>query len=138
MVIHFSILAWKIPWAEEPGGLQSMGLQRVRLDGSDFAHPFSLQCAAGAGPCCSSSPAPLASPSPLGPYVPALWKARPLASCLPDDEAPQESFSGPTARPEPCHGRETQLIRSASLCSEGVLHTAPEARQHLICHPIPV
>ena len=25
-----SVLAWKIPWAEEPGGLQSMGLQRVR------------------------------------------------------------------------------------------------------------
>ena len=25
-----SILAWKIPWAEEPGGLQSLGLQRVR------------------------------------------------------------------------------------------------------------
>ena len=24
---HSSILAWKIPWAEEPGGLQSMGLQ---------------------------------------------------------------------------------------------------------------
>ena len=29
---HFSILAWKIPWMEEPGGLQSMGLQRVRHD----------------------------------------------------------------------------------------------------------
>ena len=27
-----SILAWKIPWTEEPGGLQSMGLQRVRQD----------------------------------------------------------------------------------------------------------
>ena len=26
---HFSILAWKIPWAEEPGGLQSMGSHRV-------------------------------------------------------------------------------------------------------------
>ena len=26
---HFSILAWKIPWTEEPGGLQSIGLQRV-------------------------------------------------------------------------------------------------------------
>ena len=26
----FSILAWKIPWTEEPGGLQSMGLQRVQ------------------------------------------------------------------------------------------------------------
>ena len=29
MATHSSILAWKIPWAEEPGGLQSMGLQRV-------------------------------------------------------------------------------------------------------------
>ena len=29
---HSSILAWKIPWTEEPGGLQSMELQRVRHD----------------------------------------------------------------------------------------------------------
>ena len=27
---HFSILAWRIPWTEEPGGLQSMGSQRVK------------------------------------------------------------------------------------------------------------
>ena len=27
MAIHFSILAWKIPWTEEPGGLQLMGPQ---------------------------------------------------------------------------------------------------------------
>ena len=27
---HSSILAWRIPWAEEPGGLQSIGSQRVR------------------------------------------------------------------------------------------------------------
>ena len=32
MAIHSSILAWKIPREEEPGGLQSMGLQRVRYD----------------------------------------------------------------------------------------------------------
>ena len=32
MATHSSILAWKIPWTEEPGGLQSMGLQRVRPD----------------------------------------------------------------------------------------------------------
>ena len=32
MAIHSSILAWTIPWTEEPGGLQSMGLQRVRYD----------------------------------------------------------------------------------------------------------
>ena len=29
---HSSTLAWKIPWAEEPGGLQSMGSLRVRHD----------------------------------------------------------------------------------------------------------
>ena len=29
MAPHSSVLAWRIPWAEEPGGLQSMGSQRV-------------------------------------------------------------------------------------------------------------
>ena len=33
MAIYSSILAWRIPWTEEPGGLQS-----VRHDGSDLAH----------------------------------------------------------------------------------------------------
>ena len=32
MAPHSSTLAWKIPWAEEPGGLQSVGLQRVGHD----------------------------------------------------------------------------------------------------------
>ena len=32
MAPHSSILAWKIPWTEEPGGLQSMGSQRVEHD----------------------------------------------------------------------------------------------------------
>ena len=32
MATHSSMLAWKIPWTEEPGRLQSMGLQRVRHD----------------------------------------------------------------------------------------------------------
>ena len=32
MVTHSNTLAWKIPWMEEPGGLQSMGLQRVGYD----------------------------------------------------------------------------------------------------------
>ena len=35
MATHSSILAWRIPWAEEPGGLQCIGLQRV---GHDWAH----------------------------------------------------------------------------------------------------
>ena len=37
---HSSTLAWKIPWVEEPGGLQSMGSQRV---GHDFTFTFTLQ-----------------------------------------------------------------------------------------------
>ena len=32
MATHSSILVWKIPWTEEPGGLQSMGSQTVRHD----------------------------------------------------------------------------------------------------------
>ena len=32
MASHSSMLAWEIPWTVEPGGLQSMGLQRVRHD----------------------------------------------------------------------------------------------------------
>ena len=32
MATHFNILAWRIPWIEDPGGQQSIGLQRVRHD----------------------------------------------------------------------------------------------------------
>ena len=32
MATHSNILAWRIPWTEEPGGLQSTGLQWVRQD----------------------------------------------------------------------------------------------------------
>ena len=32
MATHFSVLAWRIPWIEEPGGLQAMEWQRVRHD----------------------------------------------------------------------------------------------------------
>ena len=39
MAPHSSTLAWKLPWAEEPGGLQSMGLLRV---GHDWATSLSL------------------------------------------------------------------------------------------------
>ena len=32
MAIHSSVLAWRIPWTEEPGGLQAIEFQRVRHD----------------------------------------------------------------------------------------------------------
>ena len=37
MATHFSILAWRIPWTEEPGRRKSIGLQRVGHDWSDLA-----------------------------------------------------------------------------------------------------
>ena len=41
MASHSSILAWRIPWTEQPGGLQSMGSHRVRLTNTNFMS-FSL------------------------------------------------------------------------------------------------
>ena len=38
MATHSSILAWRIQWTEEPGGLQLMGSQRIRHDWSNLAH----------------------------------------------------------------------------------------------------
>ena len=46
MATHSSILAWKILWTEKPGGLQFMGLQRVRYDWA--FHPFHLFPSPGA------------------------------------------------------------------------------------------
>ena len=38
MATHSCILAWKIRWTEEPGGLQSMGSQRVGHDRANYIH----------------------------------------------------------------------------------------------------
>ena len=38
MAAHSSLLAWRIPWTEEPGRLQSIGLQRVRLNRVIFTY----------------------------------------------------------------------------------------------------
>ena len=43
MAIHSSILAWRIPWTEEPGGLPSVGSQRVRQDWNDLARTYTHQ-----------------------------------------------------------------------------------------------
>ena len=59
MEIHFSILAWRIPQTEEPGGLQSMGSPRVRHDWRDWAPAghrvdFHGKLEEGKGRCTSS------------------------------------------------------------------------------------
>ena len=45
MATHCSVLAWRIPWTEKPGGLQSMGLQRTEHNSSDLAHTQALSLA---------------------------------------------------------------------------------------------
>ena len=40
MAAHSSTLAWKIPWAEEPGRLQSMGIAKSRIRLSNFTFTF--------------------------------------------------------------------------------------------------
>ena len=42
-ITHSSILAWRIQWTEEPGGLQSMGSQRVQHNWSDFARTHDIK-----------------------------------------------------------------------------------------------
>jgi len=49
MAPHFSTLAWKIPWTEEPGRLQSMGSLRVRHDWATWLSLFTLCIGEGSG-----------------------------------------------------------------------------------------
>ena len=49
---HSSILAWRIPWTEDPGGLQSMGSQRVEHDQSNFACRHTLSQTEDLLRCC--------------------------------------------------------------------------------------
>ena len=59
MATHSSILAWRIPWTEEPGGLQSMGLKRVRHDWVTNTYTFTFLL----------EPPPLPQPIPPGSQV---------------------------------------------------------------------
>ena len=57
MATHSSILAWRIPWTEEPGGLQSTGLQRVghdRATSLSFFHFLGLSTLQGLPWCLSA------------------------------------------------------------------------------------
>ena len=50
MATHSSILAWRIPRTEEPGGVQSMGSQRIRRDWSNLAHTHKAGLKSGRKP----------------------------------------------------------------------------------------
>ena len=94
MAPHCSIPAWRIPWTEEPGGLQSTGFQRV---GQDRATNFSLRCFEEVGfgePRKSAT----GSPEEVGglserlcscafKYVPVHF-ATPRVNCCPGEQVP--------------------------------------------------
>ena len=58
MATHSSILTWRIPWTEEPGGLQSIELQRAGHDRSDLAlaHAHIHRPGSGLVTLCESMP----------------------------------------------------------------------------------
>ena len=56
MAPHSSTLAWKIPWTEEPGRLQSMGPRRVGHDWSDLAAAAAVTEMSGAPWLCNAAP----------------------------------------------------------------------------------
>ena len=64
---HASILAWRIPWTEEPGGLQPIASQRVRHDTTHHMLVHSSQVRPGIWPlehCPASSLYPICCPPP--------------------------------------------------------------------------
>ena len=69
MATHSSIFAWRIPWTEEPDGLQSMGLQTVRHAAAAAAAKSIQSCPTLCNPRDGSPP---------GSRVPGLLQARTL------------------------------------------------------------
>ena len=51
MAAHCSILAWGIPWTEDPGGLQSIGLQKVGNSPGNLAHVHACIVYSTVAPC---------------------------------------------------------------------------------------
>ena len=74
MAIHFSILAWRIPWTEEPGGLQSTGSQRVGHDWATSLYAKST-CLIACTPLSPELHIYWPSPLPLQHFLRAIWNA---------------------------------------------------------------
>ena len=81
MATHFNILAWEIPWTEEPGGLQSMGSKRV---GHDLATKPTNNSVLGIVPNSSSQSRVLGTTGPLKPFQGVL-KVKSVFRTIPND-----------------------------------------------------
>ena len=90
---HSSILAWRIPWTEEPGGLQSMGSQRARHDWSDLE--------------CIHAPRPEARPNAS---LKTALEQKPFVPCVEEHWSRLENEL--TAETDEYRERHTRLLES--------------------------
>jgi len=95
MATHSSIVAWRIPWTEEPGGLQSMGLGRVGHDWVTNAWPTDGPGTSHLGGICYLLIAPPAPPTLLGTHLPVPCPPHPKGP-------PQPPLLLPNPRPLLC------------------------------------
>ena len=94
MATHFSILAWEIPWTEEPGGQQSMGLQRVKRK---LATERSTATSSLGFPGSSAVKNPPANAGRLDPWVGKIpWRRKwqPTPVFFPGESHGQRSLAG--------------------------------------------
>ena len=121
MATHSSDLAWKIPWTEEPGRLQSLGSQRVRHDRAGTpAHKRSLNHWTTRKSCCFSV---LTSAFGLLPLLVRMFFPLPLVTqtlsplmpCVTTSTKPHSSFF-------------SQRLLSLRLVSEGCFVVSPSER----------
>ena len=102
MATHSSIRAWRIPWTEEPGGLESMGSQRVRHDWvTNTTLPLLLKEGLLQAPSRALLRAPGACPVAfLAAQVDSLTVSRETATSVPDHTAASLNTSTSTAVPK--------------------------------------
>ena len=77
VALHSSILAWRIPWIEEPSGLKSMGSQEVRHNGkTEYIHIYRLHtvCCSAVDSLCITRYFGLELQGALNPTHCSLWK----------------------------------------------------------------
>ena len=91
MAIHSIIHAWKIPWTEKPGGLQSVGPQRVGHDWATYTHTHTLLLRTLHHPLCAPWMLCLVAQSCLTLWT--VWPMDPLSSSVQMDSPGKKYWS---------------------------------------------
>ena len=112
---HSSILDWRIPWTEEPSGLQSIGSQRVRHDWSVLAQ-FLIRCKQSNGYTCNTL-CDLMDCNPPGFFVHGILQARTM-------ELVAISFSRGSSQP----GDQTLILYHLSYLRSPYIHVTKECQ----------